>query len=101
MNIRNKKDSWRAAKKAFPMSRAKMKGGRPVIESWTDSPENGGTLVKRSIGPTRATLLREHTYGKCWAFCSFCVFEAERYAKANPDEIVWIATHTPNETTLA
>jgi hypothetical protein len=81
MNVRNKKDAWRAAKKAFPMSRAKMKGGRLTMESWTDSPENGGILVKRSVGPTRAALLREHAYGKCWAWCSFCMHEMDQYAK--------------------
>ena len=90
MIARGKKQSWKLAKKLHPLSKAQMRGGRLTVESWSGPPSDGGVLLKRSIGPTRAALLRDHAYGRCMGYyCSFCYAEAERYAKEHPDEINW------------
>lgn len=79
MIARSKKQSWRLAKKLHPMSKKKMRGGRMIVEVFNAD----NTLAQRTVGPTTAALLKEHAYGHCWAFCSFCVFEAEQYLKKN------------------
>ena len=68
------------------MSKKQMRSGRLIVEQWTSDPADGGVLVKRDVGPTRASLLRDHAYGKCWTWCSFCIADAERYMKDTPNE---------------
>ncbi len=57
-----------------------MRGGRMIIETWSDSPENGGVLLQRGVGKTNAGLLRDHAYGCCEAFCGYCYEEGVRFA---------------------
>lgn len=81
VSVRNKKDAWKAAKKQHPMSKKRMRGGRMTIEVF----KADGPLAERYIGPTNATLLRQHAYGQCWSFCSYCIFEGDQYAKTHPE----------------
>ena len=67
-----------------PMSKKRMRGGRLIVEVFRNYDDT--VPVSRTVGPTRAALLREHAYGKCWTWCSFCIAEAEKYMKDHPDE---------------
>ena len=75
----SKKDSWKLAKKMHPMSRKQMRSGRVIIEVFNSD----NTLAQRTVGPTNASLLKDHAYGRCWAFCSFCDYEAQQFLKKN------------------
>ncbi len=47
--------------------------------------ENGIKKVRK--GSSKRQLKRAHETGKCWAFCSYCITDVEKYAKSHQHTI--------------